>query len=721
MSTNTANLEIKIEAGDVGTLSNSFKDLKNSVEETEGGLGGMSEASEGSTTKLNQLKGGLNAAKLGAAAAAAAIAATAAAITAAAAAVVNMTMELSEQADAIAKTSAALGITTDAYQELGFAMQLSGADINTARESFNSLATKVAAASRGGTAASEIFERLGVSLRDSSGNVRNLDDMLGEIADSFSQMEDGTLKTAAAVELFGGQGAALIPMLNQGSEGIDAMRQEARDLGIVLSSETTVAAEALNDDIARLKGTFDGFRNQALAPLLPLFNELVSSAQDIITEISGTEEITAQLTTAFSELVTYVDENKEAIIKLTNDGLATINDIITVSIAIIKLLKDSFDVLLFLVRDVDTDVKALNATLGFMKTAIVSLIPGLGTAIGLFRGLKSGVELFADALERAAEAIDGSDGIGPKLVELSTKAGETADSFDGATRNVLTFGLSLVEGLNLADPAMVAARDRAIEIYTAFQNIGNADVETPSLGGGDDDDTGTVMMNQKELNAYLANKAQERIDDARAEQELINGILAEGVERRRELTEANRLEEEEAQAERLRRLEEFERERIRIREEANEELRAMQEKQQAFISNEIISGMNALTSAIINTEGESRKKRRKALKKALGRDLVAKGGALVAEGIGNVVAQNYGEGLAQISGGGVMITAGAKLGASGGKGSKSGAKTAPKEDPAPIQNNSYNQNISFGILNDRRSVSRELERVNNQSRDRGLN
>jgi TP901 family phage tail tape measure protein len=114
-----------------------------------------------------------------------------------------------------------------------------------------------AAADKGGDSAAA-FERLGISVKDSSGHLRNIEDVMRDLAGKFAGMEDGAAKTALSMQLFGKSGAVMIPLLNQGSEGLAKMTEEARKLGITIDGETSKAAEEFHDNLVRLEGVLTG-------------------------------------------------------------------------------------------------------------------------------------------------------------------------------------------------------------------------------------------------------------------------------------------------------------------------------------------------------------------------------------------------------------------------------------------------------------------------------
>jgi hypothetical protein len=61
-------------------------------------------------------------------------------------------------------------------------------------------------------------------------------------ADAIKSIQDPSLRVAAAMNVFGKGAAEIIPLLLEGSAGINAMVREAEDLGVVMSGETAAAA-----------------------------------------------------------------------------------------------------------------------------------------------------------------------------------------------------------------------------------------------------------------------------------------------------------------------------------------------------------------------------------------------------------------------------------------------------------------------------------------------
>ena len=75
---------------------------------------------------------------------------------------------------------------------------------------------------------------LGIASKDSTGHMRPMGDVLLDIADKFHAMPDGADKTRLAIQLFGKSGQALIPILDQGSGGIQGFMDDAKKMGVVV-------------------------------------------------------------------------------------------------------------------------------------------------------------------------------------------------------------------------------------------------------------------------------------------------------------------------------------------------------------------------------------------------------------------------------------------------------------------------------------------------------
>lgn len=172
------------------------------------------------------------------------------------------------QADAFGKLSRQTGIAADSLQAYVNAGKLAGVEQSTIEKGLRRLAQSQREADQGIKTYSESYEALGISVRDSDGNLKSSEVLLGDIADRFSNMPNGATKAALAMEIFGRSGAQLIPLLNAGREELEKWNYET-------SEGFAANAEYFNDQLTMLSFGFDGFRKQLADALLPALNSVL--------------------------------------------------------------------------------------------------------------------------------------------------------------------------------------------------------------------------------------------------------------------------------------------------------------------------------------------------------------------------------------------------------------------------------------------------------------
>jgi len=180
-----------------------------------------------------------------------------------------------QRADQQMKASQSFGIPIEQLGRLAHAAELSGSSMEEIGKVAQRTSRAVNDAMNGvANAGTRAFEQVGVALKNADGSGRDVEAILGDVAEQFANMPDGAQKTALAIEMFGRSGANLIPLLNQGREGLQAMGDEAERLGLVFDERTARASEQFNDNLLRLNRTMTGLWNQVLANVISGFAQL---------------------------------------------------------------------------------------------------------------------------------------------------------------------------------------------------------------------------------------------------------------------------------------------------------------------------------------------------------------------------------------------------------------------------------------------------------------
>jgi len=173
-----------------------------------------------------------------------------------------------QMADQIDKTSKRLGINAQALQEMQFAAGLAGASNEDLATSLRILSKNADEAAQGSKEYADEFKRLGVEVRDQSGQLKSAEELMTEMADGLGRLTSDTERTAVAQKLLGRSGSKLIPLLTQGTKAIEAQRKEARELGIFDQDLIDLGVE-LTDTNLRLSMATQAIRNIIAKALLP--------------------------------------------------------------------------------------------------------------------------------------------------------------------------------------------------------------------------------------------------------------------------------------------------------------------------------------------------------------------------------------------------------------------------------------------------------------------
>jgi hypothetical protein len=165
--------------------------------------------------------------------------------------------------------SQSTGVSVQALSGYAFVAHQSGIESETMNLGLTKLSKAIFAAASAGPNAVNAFTRLNIATRYSSGQIRDAGPVFEDLAAKFSTMQDGTVKTALAMQLFGRGGAALIPVLNNGSAAIKEMIDTATGLGLVLDKETAEAAHKFEQSLGVVAAAGEGLQNKLLKELLP--------------------------------------------------------------------------------------------------------------------------------------------------------------------------------------------------------------------------------------------------------------------------------------------------------------------------------------------------------------------------------------------------------------------------------------------------------------------
>ena len=208
--------------------------------------------------------------------------------------VLKMANSFAEAGDKAAKTSAALGIGIEAYQEMQYAMEQSGLsaeEFDSALQKFNLTVRQGAA---GSDTAAKKLTAIGLSVQKL--NSMGPEQAIKRISDYMQTLPNDAARTRVAVELFGKQaGPKMMAAMKMGSKGLEAFADEARKMGIIITDEQAHMSESYGDNLNRLKKSVTGLKNQFIAGAIgPLSEAFLTLANSVSSNLPSIQELGAK-------------------------------------------------------------------------------------------------------------------------------------------------------------------------------------------------------------------------------------------------------------------------------------------------------------------------------------------------------------------------------------------------------------------------------------------
>lgn len=137
----------------------------------------------------------------------------------------------------IRRQAQALGVTTDAYQEILFAFRQFGLEGDDVADAINTITDRALDAAGGMQSMADDFALIGIGVGELRG--KRPAELFATVADAMAATDDPAKRATAAVRILGDDiGRKLLPAMMGGSEGFAAMASEARALGAVMDEAT---------------------------------------------------------------------------------------------------------------------------------------------------------------------------------------------------------------------------------------------------------------------------------------------------------------------------------------------------------------------------------------------------------------------------------------------------------------------------------------------------
>lgn len=212
----------------------------------------------------------------------------------------DMANGVAEMGDEAAKTSRRLGLTAEALQELKFAADRQGVSGEETIKSFEKLSKNVGDLKANTGSLFTILKKTNPQLLKQLQAANTNEEAFNLITNAVNKLPNQLEKASLAQAAFGRSGLKMLTVMENGTEGIVKLREEARKYGGVISNEAAADAEAFIDAQTNLKFALGGMVNTLGVALMPKIKEL---SERLTTWIGNNKELIKTKVAAFANKI----------------------------------------------------------------------------------------------------------------------------------------------------------------------------------------------------------------------------------------------------------------------------------------------------------------------------------------------------------------------------------------------------------------------------------
>jgi hypothetical protein len=359
------------------------------------------------------------------------------AFTSAAQNVLTLAGNVSSSLDSINDLSARTGIGVESLQGYALAAKMAGVDTEAFGVAVQKLAVNIGKATPG--------DALDKALRAINLSVAELRMLAPEqqfslIGEAIGQLPTAADRAAAAVAVFGKQGAALAPLFREGAASIEELRERAERLGIIVSETQINNVADMNDAFDLVSATINGIIGQVVGNLAPAVTDVTNQFLKFVEEWSGAQG---------------------------EGGTGIANAITDVLLQGAEIFAGVFDQFVGNFSGFTASIEEASAVFQFVANAFTSVTEALRMVFNLFETVGNGIML---AIGKLLESVGSwvSDDLAQFGADLANEASaamaKNQQEFLEAGANSFQAGLNAV-GLGEGDTAAAARGEGAATAY----------------------------------------------------------------------------------------------------------------------------------------------------------------------------------------------------------------------------------------------------------------
>lgn len=218
------------------------------------------------------------------------------------------------------------GVSTEFLSRIGLAAKDSGSSMEGLGDALKFLNKNMGEAAKGDEGAVKAFAAIGISQRDVQASLGDTEGMFRQVVDQIGGMSSTAEKTAGTMGLLGRSGSELIPLINQGADGLAKWSEISDKMGHTVSSASAEAGDKFGHMSTVFGAAWEGIKSAIAEPILNALGGNMENIEGVVAKV-----------------VNFVKVNVPPVLKVISFGLEAILGLVNTLLIPLQVLGHVLD------------------------------------------------------------------------------------------------------------------------------------------------------------------------------------------------------------------------------------------------------------------------------------------------------------------------------------------------------------------------------------------
>jgi hypothetical protein len=200
-------------------------------------------------------------------------------------AAIGLVNETAKMGDELDKMSTRTSVAVESLAEWIFLMERAGGNAGTLEAGVRRLTRSMYDQTQGVAESVRVWDQLGISVTDSSGELKAVDAVLLELSDALSKMDNQTEALGLSQSILGRGASQMVALLAQGRPELERQLEIFKAINGEMSTEYTKGAAAVIDAQTDMQHAVKGLKADLLEPILPMIAETIDDIAESVGEL----------------------------------------------------------------------------------------------------------------------------------------------------------------------------------------------------------------------------------------------------------------------------------------------------------------------------------------------------------------------------------------------------------------------------------------------------